>query len=61
MKEKIYMKVTDDELELPLIVTSSLDELARLTHRSKSSLVSSICHGSKQWKRVDIEEEDLEE
>lgn len=59
--EVLYMKVTDDDLELPLIVASSLDELSRITHKTKNTLSSSISHGAKQWKRIEIEEEDLEE
>lgn len=39
---KMYMAVTPDELELPLAVADSLEELAEITGFAKSSISCSL-------------------
>lgn len=59
----IYMQVTNDQYELPLVVADSIGELARMTGHSKNTVASAISHGKKwkrgrsQWLKVTIEED----
>ena len=39
---KLYLKVTNDRLQLPLLICDSLDELSDKTGISKNTLLSSI-------------------
>ena len=43
----LYMLVTFDKYEYPLIVTESLDELAKKCCCSKNAISSAICHSRK--------------
>ena len=43
----LYMLVTFDEFEYPLIVTDSLDELAEKCKCTKNAISSAICHSRK--------------
>lgn len=40
----LYMMVTDDELELPLVVADSAQELADLIGRNVNTIYSGISH-----------------
>ena len=40
---KLYLKVTTDKYELPLVVADSQSELARICGISKSTVASSLC------------------
>lgn len=41
----LYMAVTPDKYELPIMVEDSLDGLARKTGMKKSNIKSNIAHG----------------
>lgn len=61
MKKCIYLKVTKDKYELPLIVTEGAQELADKEGVNVSTIYSSICHYEKgdqysPYRRVRIEE-----
>ena len=43
----LYMLVTFDKYEYPLIVTESLDELAEKCCCTKNAISSAICHSRK--------------
>lgn len=43
----LYMLVSFDEYEYPLIVTESLDELAEKCKCTKNAISSAICHSRK--------------
>lgn len=64
MSKKLWMKVTNDEYELPLAVAESAAELARMTGIKPESLYSIISrerHGKKRtysYREVDIDDED---
>lgn len=40
--EKIYMKITKDEYELPLAVASTAEELAKICGTTRNAITSSI-------------------
>ena len=42
---KLFMIVTKDEYELPVAVSDSIRELAKMQHLSYRSLVSCFCKG----------------
>lgn len=44
----VYMLVTQDRYELPLIVADTMAELARLTGQKRSSVASAISHAKKK-------------
>lgn len=49
MKAKaVYMLVTQDKYELPLVVADSVAELAKLTGQKRSSVASAISHAKKK-------------
>lgn len=61
MKKCIYLKVTKDKYELPLIVTEGAKELADHEGVSTNTIYSSICHYEKgdqysPYRRVRIDE-----
>lgn len=63
MKKNLYMKVTRDKYELPLIVTEGAQELADHEGVNVNTIYSSICHYEKgdqysPYRRVRIEEGD---
>ena len=43
----IYMKVTDDEFELPVIIADSASELAAKTGVGRSTITSAISHAKR--------------
>jgi hypothetical protein len=55
---KLYIKTTMDDLELPVAVAGSAQELARMTGTTAASIYSSISHKHKGWARVEVEDED---
>ncbi len=56
--ERIYLRTTLDELELPIAVAGSVSELSRLTGTSEGTIRSSISHHNRGWHRILVEEED---
>jgi len=55
---KLYMKTTKDELELPLAVARSANELARMIGLKESTVYSSLSRKSKGWAVVEVEDEE---
>jgi ribosomal protein L7Ae-like RNA K-turn-binding protein len=56
----IYMLVTNDKYELPLVVADSVAELAKLTGQKRSSVASAITHAKKKgfksmYVKVDVD------
>ncbi|MBQ1572508.1 MAG: hypothetical protein IIZ78_15370 [Clostridiales bacterium] len=60
---KIYMRVTEDEYELPIAVADSQTELAQMVGVSRNSIASALCHqraGSTKhsvYKEVEVEDD----
>ena len=60
----LYMEVSHDKYELPICVAGSLDELARMTGRTKSGIACHISHAKQlgykfcKYVRVEIEEDE---
>lgn len=59
--EKLYLKTTTDELELPVAVAESAAELASMLGKTKDVVQSSIAHHYAGWHRIIIEEDNDEE
>lgn len=49
---KLYLRTTQDELELPIAVADSPTELARMLGTTANNVSSSIAHGRKGWYAV---------
>lgn len=47
-REVVYMLVTQDKYELPLVVADTVAELAKLTGKKRSSVASAISHAKKK-------------
>ena len=60
-KIKLYLKTTTDDLELPVAVAGSAEELARMLHTTKGSVKSAISHHYAGWHKVIVEEDWNEE
>lgn len=61
MSEVLYMKVTDDEYELPIAVAGSVSELARMLEMKPTTISHLLSVAKKNgWKstyvRIEIEE-----
>lgn len=54
--KKLYLYVTKDDYELPLIVADSAEELAQILGTTKNTVLSCISHKHKGWVRVSVEE-----
>ena len=54
--KKLYLYVTRDDYELPLIVADSAEELAQILGTTKNTVLSCISHNRKGWARVSVEE-----
>ena len=56
----VYMMVTKDEYELPLVVADTAKELSEIIHVSSNAIRSAISHKPKRciYVKVDIGEED---
>ena len=59
--EKLYLKTTTDELELPVAAAESAAELASMLGKTKDVVQSSIAHHYAGWHRIIIEEDNDEE
>lgn len=55
--QKLYVKTTKDDLELPIAVADSTSELARMLGTTRGTVKSSISKHHKGWHRIIIEEE----
>ena len=60
MKQKLYMVVTRDKYELPLIVEDSPTRLAKAIGMNPKTLRSCLSHGYKGYCRVEVEIEENE-
>ena len=58
---KLYLLVTQDKLELPLIVADSLDELAEKCHCTKNAITTGISYkkngGKSRFVKVVVEDD----
>jgi hypothetical protein len=59
----LWMQVTPDEYELPLVVAKSAGELARLTGQTRSNICSCISHaekrgGKSQYVRLTVDDDE---
>lgn len=60
---KLYLKVTDDQYELPVAVAETQGELARMCGVSKATITSSLSHQrhgrwQSHYKEVKVEDEE---
>lgn len=55
---KLYLQVTKDEYELPLIIADNAKELGRLTGHTANYVLSVISKGYKGWARIEVEDDD---
>ena len=60
-KPRLYMQVTKDEYELPIVVADSADELGEIVGKSGNSILSLLSRGTAGWARVVLEDEDERE
>jgi ribosomal protein L7Ae-like RNA K-turn-binding protein len=58
MSMKLYLQVTKDEYELPLIIADNAKELGRLTGHTANYVLSVISKGYKGWARIEVEDDD---
>ena len=63
MKKKLYLYVSDDEYELPLVVEETATELARKTGKTPDAVYSGISHEMhggphSRFKKVEVEEDE---
>lgn len=56
----IWMKVTKDKYELPIAITDSVGELARVVGTTANCISSSICHGYRTYVKVIVDEKEGE-
>lgn len=66
MGQYIWMRVSDDEYELPEVIGNSASDLARKCGKTKSTIITAITnaeqHGYKSiYKRVPVMEDEEEE
>lgn len=66
MQKYIWMKVSDDEYELPEVIGSSAADLARKCKTTKNSIMTAICNARKYgykciYKRVLVMKDGEEE
>lgn len=47
----LYMRVTEDEYELPLAVADTVGELARICNDKPNNISSCICHAKRRKQR----------
>lgn len=57
-KKYLYIKVTHDIYQLPLIVADSVVEMARLDNTTTNSVSSSISHDKGRYYRVEFIEDE---
>lgn len=60
-KEYMYLKVTDDEFELPIVVAGSIKELAVRTGVSQAKISSALYNAEKKgfktvYRKVEVDE-----
>jgi hypothetical protein len=66
MRRSIWLKVTHDKYELPVMVADSAEELAKLLGCSVNNIHASRSHAKKHegwwtpYRRVEVEEDDEE-
>lgn len=63
---KVYMQVSPDKYELPIVVAGSASELARIAGVAETTVLSAIAHYNKgerkaKYIRVEIEDDEQEE
>ena len=64
MKRTVYMKVTDDEYELPVAVANSVEELARILNVKPDTISGCISRYNRglanhsAYRKVEIDDDD---
>lgn len=61
----VWLKVTTDDLELPVAVADSASELAEICGTTRNAIMSTICHARRygyrsRYVRVYIEEDEYD-
>ena len=61
--KKVYIKVTDDELRLPVAIADTVLELAKIVGVKPNTIYSSMCHAkhgrrSSVYECVEIDEDE---
>lgn len=64
--QAVYMEITKDEYELPIVVADSAEELARKVGRTRDAIYSSIAHSRQlgyfsRYIRVELSDDEDEE
>ena len=54
----LYIRCTTDDLELPMAVADSVQELSRMTGRTVGTIYTQISKNRPGWKKVVIEEDE---
>lgn len=57
---KLYLRTTMDDLELPIAVAGSAEELAQMLHITKNHVKSSISHEYRGWYKIEINDSEDE-
>lgn len=57
-RPSVILMVTRDKYELPLVVASTVDEMAQITGVQRNTIYKSITRGAGQFRKVYIDEED---
>ena len=58
---RLYVKTTRDKYELPVAVSESPTELAKMLGTSAAVVSSSISHRRRGWAVVEVDPEDVDE
>ena len=54
----LYMKTTNDDLELPVAAADNAGELAKMLGTTRGVVYSSLAHKHRGWHKVIIEEDE---
>lgn len=58
MIKKLYMKTTEDRLELPEALADSVKELSRMTGFTEGTIKTYLSRKKRGWQKVEIEGEE---
>lgn len=54
----VYMKVTTDDLELPIAIADTAKELAEIIGVHENTVYAGVSRGRKSYVRVEVEDDD---
>ena len=60
-QEKLYIRTTTDDLELPIIVEDNMVDIAKKLGMQKASVRSCFSHKYNGYHKIEMEEENEEE